>query len=447
MTEARIRYARTTDGVDIAYGVVGSGPPLLVVRAVMGLAVDDELAPESDASFLALAGTHRVVVWDPRGFGLSTGSEPKYTLGSSVAEVEAVADALKLDRFDLLGHLSPSHTALSYAARHPGRVRRLAVWNPSAPGTSMRAGSLLGLPEIAHSHFYEYVQLAALRNFGWERGGAAKRWVDHASRQFTAESWDRVMTELERLDATAELPAVSSPTLVIDDVSQMVGGSRTEESRRYAKQIVSLAPDAELVTLKRGTKQTYAEVIGAFFAAHDERAVPPPSGTAIIMFADIVDSTALTERLGDAAFRERSSKLDAAMRRAITEAGGSAVDGKLLGDGVMAVFGAAREAIAAALQCNAAAAEFGLELHLGIHAGDVIREDNNVYGGAVNIASRICGLSAPGEILVSDVVRGMARSSAGVEFEDRGEQEMKGVGEPVRVYAVRWQDGDTGGAE
>ena len=73
----------------------------------------------------------------------------------------------------------------------------------------------------------------------------------------------------------------------------------------------------------------------------------------------------------------------------------------------------------------------------GCTLGDVIREEGNVFGGAVNIASRICGLSAPGEILVSDVVRGMARSSAGVVFEDRGEQEMKGVGEPVRVYAVR----------
>jgi class 3 adenylate cyclase len=54
----------------------------------------------------------------------------------------------------------------------------------------------------------------------------------------------------------------------------------------------------------------------------------------------------------------------------------------------------------------------------------------------VNIAARICALSAPGEILVSDVVRGMARTSAGVTFDDRGEREMKGVGEPVRVYAV-----------
>jgi len=66
----------------------------------------------------------------------------------------------------------------------------------------------------------------------------------------------------------------------------------------------------------------------------------------------------------------------------------------------------------------------------------VIREDNNVFGGAVNIASCISGLSAPGEVLVSDTVRSLARTSAGVAFEDRGEQEFKGVGEPVRVWAV-----------
>jgi adenylate cyclase len=69
----------------------------------------------------------------------------------------------------------------------------------------------------------------------------------------------------------------------------------------------------------------------------------------------------------------------------------------------------------------------------------VIRESDNVYGGAVNIASRICAASAPGEILVSDIVRGLARTSAGVEFEDRGEQTFKGVSDPVRVYAVRME--------
>jgi adenylate cyclase len=108
-----------------------------------------------------------------------------------------------------------------------------------------------------------------------------------------------------------------------------------------------------------------------------------------------------------------------------------------LGDGVLATFPSAAQAIDGARRCLALSAASELGLHIGLHAGDVIREENNVFGGAVNIAARICSLSEPGQILVSDVVRGMARSSAGVEFEDRGEQAMKGVGEPVRVYEVR----------
>ena len=96
----------------------------------------------------------------------------------------------------------------------------------------------------------------------------------------------------------------------------------------------------------------------------------------------------------------------------------------------------ARQAIEAALACSEAGNRGGLPLHLGLHAGDVIREENSVYGGAVNIASRISGLSAPGEVLVSRTVADLARTSAGVAFEDRGEQALKGVGEPVRVWAV-----------
>src|SRR5207247_9153373 len=128
-------------------------------------------------------------------------------------------------------------------------------------------------------------------------------------------------------------------------------------------------------------------------------------------------------------------------RAIIREHSGTAIEGKLLGDGVLAVFTSARQAIQAALTCGRSADEAGLPLHLGLHAGDVIREDNNVYGGAVNIASRISGLSAPGEVLVSATGRSLARTSAGVRFEDRGEQPLKGVGEPVRVWAVREGEG------
>ncbi len=103
---------------------------------------------------------------------------------------------------------------------------------------------------------------------------------------------------------------------------------------------------------------------------------------------------------------------------------------------MLATFGSAREAIACAAACHAAGSHAGPPLHVGIHAGDVIREANNVYGGAVNIAARVAGEAAEGETLVSGTVRDLARTSAGVSFEDRGERELKGIGEPVRVWAV-----------
>ena len=103
----------------------------------------------------------------------------------------------------------------------------------------------------------------------------------------------------------------------------------------------------------------------------------------------------------------------------------------------MALFDTARAAIVAGLQCREAAARLGLDVHLGIHAGDVIAEEHDVHGGAVNIAARICGASAANELLVSETVRGLARTSDGVTFEDRGAHDFKGVTDPLRVYAVK----------
>src|SRR3989441_12482212 len=143
---------------------------------------------------------------------------------------------------------------------------------------------------------------------------------------------------------------------------------------------------------------------------------------------DIADSTALTGRLGDATFRANARDLDATLRTVIREHSGTPIEGKLLGDGVLAVFTSARQAIEAALACGETGNRGGLPLHLGLHAGDVIREENNVYGGAVNIASRISGLSVPSEVLVSETVRSLARTSAGVLVEDRGGEGVKGGG-------------------
>jgi class 3 adenylate cyclase len=237
---------------------------------------------------------------------------------------------------------------------------------------------------------------------------------------------------------------ITSPTLILDSAFSAA------VPRSHAQRLASEIPNAQLLHLdpeapfanEQGTR-----AVEEFLSDGQPTQAPVPagpkvdasSGTAIILFADIVDSTALTEHLGDAAFRAKARELDAALRAIIREHSGAAIDGKLLGDGVLATFASAAKAIEAALACGRAGDEMGLPLHLGLHAGDVIREEGNVFGGAVNIAARISGLSAPGELLVSDTVRSLARTSTGVSFEDRGEQPLKGVGEAVRVFAVNWQ--------
>ncbi|HEX6312387.1 MAG TPA: adenylate/guanylate cyclase domain-containing protein, partial [Acidimicrobiia bacterium] len=165
-------------------------------------------------------------------------------------------------------------------------------------------------------------------------------------------------------------------------------------------------------------------------------------GMAVILFTDVVDSTALTEEMGDAAYRARADTLDAAVREAIAAAGGETIEGIRLGDGVLAVFGSARSAVDCAQQIHHCARSHAFALHIGIHAGDVLRSRTGVHGGAVNIAARVCDRAPAGETLVSDTIRGLARTSAGVGFDDRGLHELKGVGEPMRLFAVVTPDRD-----
>jgi class 3 adenylate cyclase len=179
-----------------------------------------------------------------------------------------------------------------------------------------------------------------------------------------------------------------------------------------------------------------SNLIGAELGLDKEETKEFPEGTVTILFADIADSTMLTEKLSDEAFRSQSRKLEEALKGAITECDGKMVEGKLLGDGVMAVFKSANKAIDCAIRCNNAANATILRLHIGLHAGDVIREEKNVYGGAVNIAARISDKSAPGEIVVSETVRSLARTSTKVKFEDRGLHSLKGVSDPHRLFSV-----------
>jgi len=175
------------------------------------------------------------------------------------------------------------------------------------------------------------------------------------------------------------------------------------------------------------------------FLTGTRRAVDAYRSVRTILFTDVVDSTALTQKLGDVVARRLMRSLEADVDRAIASAGGTRV--KQLGDGVMGSFVTAGAAVNAAIAiCEAsrafdAASEEPLHLRTGIAAGEPVTEDGDLFGTAVQMAARLCAKAAPGEILVSSVVRELCRGRA-LTFEPRGQLDLKGFADPVDAYTV-----------
>lgn len=444
--EPQVRYCTASDGVTVAYAVEGNGPGIPLILGPAAPFSDVRGAPKAYVGgrfpLDAFLPSRPVATFDFRGCGRSDRDIEDFSMDALTLDLEAVIERLNWPRFALYGMGMTGPIVMKYAAEHPERVTSLVLRETYARAAEMgRIPRMRALGAVLREDWESYLWLMALTQSGWT--GAGQELVDWLASNTTPELVKGFAAATPTYNAAAFVGNIQARTLVIgrDDMPVPSGD--------MLRQLGARIPDARVVMTRFAPDSAADEtssVVERFLTEGDEPAIPSSAApaasggaSAVILFTDIVSSTELTERMGDARFRDASRALDAGLRAAIHDAGGAAVDGKLLGDGVLATFPSAAQAIDGARRCLALSAASELGLHIGLHAGDVIREDNNVYGGAVNIASRICGLSAPGEILVSDVVRGMARSSAGVEFDDRGEQEMKGVGEPVRVYAVRRQ--------
>ncbi len=433
--EPRIQYAKTKDGVSIAYWTMGDGEPPLIMSPPVGWShVSLELrVPELARWYEHLASRQKLVRYDIRNEGLSDRNIEQLSEEELAGDVEAVIKRLGHPQVDLLGFYGLGPSMLRVAAEHPKQVRRLVLCSPYVIGERVYASDRgLAVRGLIESDWELFTNTFAHDRLGWstEQAGKWARFIRSAVGQRDAAL---ALDALARIDWSPWLAKVRAPTLVLLDQLNVPASEG-----RWAD-----IADVRLVDLQDRLPMYVSEAghaaIDEFLGEGAEAAATSelPEGMAVILFADIVESTALTEEMGDEAFREKARDLDTSLRAAIRECEGVPVEGKVLGDGVLAVFTSARQAIECALRCNAASEPAGLQLHLGIHAGDVIREENNVYGGAVNIAARIAGASAPGEVLVSDTVRSLARTSAGVAFDERGEQTLKGIAEPQRLFAVK----------
>jgi class 3 adenylate cyclase len=170
--------------------------------------------------------------------------------------------------------------------------------------------------------------------------------------------------------------------------------------------------------------------------------------TTTIMFTDVVGSTALWERLGDAGQALRRAH-DRILRQQFERFAGRVVKGT--GDGFMVTFASARQGVECAVEVQRAMATLHaagryveIGVRIGLNTGEPITEGDDLHGSDVDLAARIAAEAGTGEVLVSELTRMLARQTPGLEFEALGERTLKGFSEPAPVFAVRWPDTSAG---
>jgi class 3 adenylate cyclase len=155
-----------------------------------------------------------------------------------------------------------------------------------------------------------------------------------------------------------------------------------------------------------------------------------------VLVTDRASSTELTHRMGDEESHAVQHEHDRIVRDALRSSGGTEI--KHLGDGIMATFAAPSAAIACAVVLQQAfAGRDDLHVRIGLAAGEVVVENDDIFGSTVQLATRVCARARPGQILVSEAVRQLA-GVRGFKFGEARSVTLKGFPERVRLYEVSW---------
>jgi class 3 adenylate cyclase/pimeloyl-ACP methyl ester carboxylesterase len=446
--EPQIRYAKTSDGVNIAYCVMGEGQPLVYTSNVWGdihwYLHNEPTRREVDR---LIASGWRVVRYDSRGFGSSDRDVGDLSLAARVKDLEAVVDHAEIDRFALCGYGQGGPVAITYAVHCPERVSHLVLVNSFALGSAYYQGppvmrALVAMRAMAEEQ-WEFVTLTiATASLGFADTALARKTAELFRSSTSAKTFLSFVDAAEKVDVRDLLGELRVPTLVVLAQSGYV----TEDPSRV---LASSIPNARFVRTNDYPQELHSFVRGETLAS----SAPEPSAFRTVLFTDLVGHTEMMSRLGDEKGREVLREHERITRECLAAHGGAEV--KTMGDGFLASFGSVTKAVecAVALQkalsaltpdpSPAAAGEgqsvFPLQVRCGLNAGEPIEEDGDLFGTTVILASRIAARAEGGEIMVANTVRELCAGKS-FSFADRGEFAAKGFEEPVHVYEVRWRD-------
>jgi len=388
-----------------------------------------------------LASFARVIDFDKRGAGLSDRPGGAPTLEERMDDVRAVMDAVGVQRAALLGYWDGGPMSALFAATYPERVSALILWGmmatftrqPDYPWALSPADNEAFIAAIGQQWGTGVsAALVAPRHFN---DPAFRKWWARLERNSVSPAGAAAIFRLNTaIDVRPILPTITVPTLVLHrrgDQAVPVESGRYVASQIPRSRFVELEGDSHLNFLDDA--DSVADEIEEFLTGV-RPAREPERVLATVVLTDLVDSTSRALAMGDRRWRAVLDELDLDASREVASGRGRLV--KSTGDGHLAIFDGPARAIRCGRALRDAVQQAGLDLRVGIHTGEVERRGDDVAGVAVHLAQRVSALAHPGEVLVSRTVVDLVAGSE-IEFDDRGEHELKGVPGRWRLFAVK----------
>ena len=273
-----IRYARSSDGVTLAVTASGAGEPLIEVPWVPFSNFAMGGASPLLAAFHAELGRRlEVIQYDGRGTGHSQRDVTDLSLEAMVADLEAVVDLSGHPRVHLLGQYTSVPHALAYAARHPDRVARIAVFAGAARGwLSMSAGETQALLSLIEKDWNLFAEAAAHRWLGWSAGDSGRALADALRDAASPQVARATLQAASATDVSAELGDVAAATLVLHrrEMSQIPVEVARDLAGRLRRGRLALLPGSQPALFVDDPAGT-ARVLSAFYC---DGAVPDENG-------------------------------------------------------------------------------------------------------------------------------------------------------------------------
>lgn len=435
------RYAKTADGVHVAYQVVGDGPIDIVF--VMGWTSNVEAMWEEPglARFLSrLASCSRLVLFDKRGCGLSDRVPDAQlpSLETRMDDVRAVMDAVGSERAVVFGVSEGGPLAILFAATYPERTIALVLFATESDWTGRYRSSPEHLDEIERAWGTVEYARDALRDWAAPSQADDERLVSWLASYLRRAASPGAAIALARMngeiDVTPALGAIHVPALVLARPGDL--DFPLERVRRVAERIpgarfAEVPGDAHLFWV--GNQAALLDEVERFVAGLEVEEAELERFLATVLFTDIAGSTERAAELGDRRWKDLVEAHHARVRGQLARYQGREWD--TAGDGFFATFDGPARAIRCALSIVESVGGLGLLVRAGLHTGECELVAGKAGGIAVAIGARVTDRAGPGEVWVSQTVRDLVAGS-GLAFEDRGEHDLRGVPGRWRLHRV-----------